>query len=60
MDAGSSLFLYVSKSCHENYLYSLFGKAKLSKNDVLNEQLVANQTNEYSQQVMNLVRTIRE
>lgn len=37
MDAGSSLFLYVSKSCHENYLYSLFGKAKLSKNDVLNE-----------------------
>jgi len=37
MDAGSNLYLYIAKNCHENYLYSLFGKPKLSKTDILNE-----------------------
>ena len=26
MDAGIALYLFVSKNCHPNYIYSLFGK----------------------------------
>jgi hypothetical protein len=31
MDCGLTLYLYISKSCHPNYLKCLFGKDKFVK-----------------------------
>lgn len=60
LDAGVALYLYISRSYHPDYLRALFGKEKLVKGDVLSEDMIAAQEGGYSQQVMNLVRVLRE
>lgn len=48
MDAGVALYLYIAKVHHPNYILSLFGKEKLSKTDVVGEEVIAEQGNTYS------------
>ena len=60
MDASSILYLYISKSCHPNYLLSLFGKEKFGKHEHLTEELIGEQDNHFSRQVTTLVRFLRE
>jgi hypothetical protein len=60
LDAGVALYLYVSRQCHPHYLQSLFGKEKLLKTDQVSEETILAQNNSYSQQVLELVRVLRE
>jgi hypothetical protein len=60
MDSGFALYLFIAKSYHPNYLAALFGREKLAKGEVVGEELIAEQQNTYSQQVLNLVKVLRE
>lgn len=60
MDAGVALYLFIARSCHPNYLLSLFGKEKLAKGDIVGEEVIGEQVNAFSEQVLRLVRVLRE
>ena len=60
MDAGTVLYLFVARHCNPNYLLSLFGKEKPLKTDHLSEDIITGMNNEYSQQVLELMRVLRE
>jgi hypothetical protein len=60
LDAGTALYLFIAKNHHPDYVRALFGKEKLAKGEVVGEETIAGQDNAYSQQVMNLVRVLRE
>ena len=60
MDAGTVLYLFVARQCHPHYLQALFGKEKLLKTDQVSEETVAGVGSEFSGQVMELVRVLRE
>ena len=59
-DVGQALYLYVAKNCHPNYVVSLFGKQKLLKNDHVSEETIQQQGNQFSQQVLELVKVLRQ
>lgn len=48
MDTGFTLYLYISKTCHPNYLLALFGREKVGKGEALTEQMIEEQQNKYS------------
>jgi hypothetical protein len=60
LDCGVALYLFIARTCHPNYLAALFGKEKLGKGEVVGEEQIAEQGNSYSEQVLNLVRVLRE
>lgn len=60
MDAGNTLYLFLAKNYHPNYCLALFGKEKLLKTDKVDEETIITQNNQFSQQVLELVRVLRE
>lgn len=60
MDAGNALYLYLAKNYHPRYCLALFGKEKLLKTDKVDEETIISQNNQFSQQVLELVRVLRE
>ena len=60
MDTGFVLYLFIAKTYHPNYLLALFAKDKILKGETVNEEMIAEQNNQFSQQVLNLVRVLRE
>ena len=59
MDAGTVLYMFVARHCNPNYLFSLFGKEKLLKTDHVSEDIIVGMNNEFSRQVLELVRVLR-
>lgn len=60
LDAGNALYLYLARQFHPNYSLALFGKDKLVKGERLDEELIIEQDNQFSIQVQQLIRVLRE
>ena len=60
MDDGIALYLFIARQCAPDILTEVFGKPKLSKNDVLTEDMLNENESFRASQIRTLIQNQRE